>query len=338
MDENTRSVASLSRRRALALLLSAPVCVVARRAIARSEAPIRIGALKYGTAEWELDVITTHGLDDAHGVRVTPVPLASNEAAKIALLGGSVDMIVSDWIWVARQRSDGRALSFIPYSLAVGSLVTMATSPVDGIADLRHLRIGVAGGPLDKSWLLLRALARREASFDPAATARVSFAAPPLLEQQLRVGRLDAVLTYWHSAARLEVDGCRAAIAVADIVRRLGVPEDVPMLGYVFRDAWANDRADLVRGFAAASRKAKALLAESDDEWRRIAPLTGAHDDRTLALLRAGYRDGIPRTWGPAERDGAERLFAYLAETGGRELVGSARGVAPGTFWPGLVL
>ena len=39
------------------------------------------------------------------------------------LQGGAVDLIVTDWFWVSRQRSEGRLFSFVPHSMAAGGLI-----------------------------------------------------------------------------------------------------------------------------------------------------------------------------------------------------------------------
>ena len=57
-----------------------------------------------------------HGLDKAANLDIQVVELASTEAGKIALRSGSADMIVSDWLWVARERSLGDNLVFYPYT------------------------------------------------------------------------------------------------------------------------------------------------------------------------------------------------------------------------------
>jgi NitT/TauT family transport system substrate-binding protein len=85
-------------------------------------------------------------------------------------------------------------------------------------------------------------------------------------------------------------------------------------------------------GFVAASRAADAILATSDTEWERIAPLTGAADTAELVKLRDAYRDGIPHRWGAAEREAASRLYKLLAEIGGTTLVASGSDLAKGTF------
>ena len=300
-----------------------------------SENPtIKVGLLKFGTVAWEIDTIRRHGLDRRHGIVVTPVEFASNEAAKVALQAGAVDLIVTDWPWVARQRGEGAAFSFIPYSKAVGAVVVQRDSAVKGLGDLKGKRIGVAGGPLDKSWLLLRALARKETGLDPAEVSEPVFGAPPLLNEELARGRIDAVLTYWHYAARLEAAGARPLLTVTDMVRRLGVGSDVPMLGYAFREDWAASRAAELDGFVAASQEAKALLANSPEEWIRLAPQIGSDDPAVLAVLRAGFRAGVPERWSGAERQAAADLYAILVDLGGEKLVGRAKALDLKTFWP----
>lgn len=60
-------------------------------------------------------------------------------------------MAVADWIWVARQRAAGKPYVFLPYSRAVGGVVVPSGSNAETLADLSGQKIGIAGGPLDKS-------------------------------------------------------------------------------------------------------------------------------------------------------------------------------------------
>ena len=105
---------------------------------------------------------------------------------------------------------------------------------------------------------------------------------------------LDAVLIYWNYAAQLEAQGFKKLISIEDAARELGLNTNVPMLGYVFDEGWANDHQSDVLAFVHASRKAKDILASSDTEWQRLRPLMKAADDATFAALRDGYRRGIP--------------------------------------------
>jgi NitT/TauT family transport system substrate-binding protein len=315
-------------------LLGATLSAAAVSVRAAPMPPIRIGVLRFGTVSWELDVIRHHGLDAAAHIAIEPMELAAAQAAQVALQAGQVDMIVVDWLWVARQRGAGSDWTFVPFSNAVGALIAPANSPVRDVPDLAGRALGIAGSPLDKSWLILRAYATQRFGIDLDAAANKSFGPPPLLGEQMKAGRLDALLTYWPFAAKAEAAGARSILAVEDAVSALGIGGGVPYIGYTFAQRWAEQNPALIDGFVAASRQARTILATSDAEWQRIRPMTGAADDAELERLRDWYRRGIPRRWSEPERHAAAQLFDLLAKSGGPDLVGPIDAVPSGTFWP----
>jgi NitT/TauT family transport system substrate-binding protein len=295
---------------------------------------LRAGVLRYGTVSWEIDVIREHALDTGAYFVIEPVELAAAQAAQVALQAGDVDVIVADWLFVARQRGMGADWTFVPFSNAVGALIAPAGSPVRDVPDLVGRTLGIAGSPLDKSWLILRAYATQRYGIDLNAAVTKSFGPPPLLAEQMKAGRLDALLTFWPYAAKAEAAGARNILAVEDAVTALGVDAGVPYIGYIFAQHWAEKNPDLIDGFITASREARAILASSDAEWQRVKPLTGASDDAELERLRDWYRRGMPRHWNEPERHAAAQLFELMAKIGGPELVGPISAVPPGTFWP----
>ncbi len=300
---------------------------------AASRPVIRVGALRYGSIAWELDVIRAHGL--APGISIDVVPLAATPASQVALQGGRVDTIVQDWLWVSRQRASGADWTLSPTSGAVGAVIVPAASPAHSLGDLAGRRLGVAGSPLDKSWLILRAYAQRALGLDLAKKTRPQFGAPPLLAAELEDGRLDATLTYWPYAARAEAAGMRALLDVEQAVQALGVAPGLPFVGYVFSEHWAGGHRETLRAFLEAGRRARGILVHDDGEWQRIRPLTGARNDKELARLRAWYRSGVPGPLTAAQIADARRLYDILAAIGGAALVGPAPHLTPGTFWTG---
>jgi NitT/TauT family transport system substrate-binding protein len=105
------------------------------------------------------------------------------------------------------------------------------------------------------------------------------------------------------------------------------------MIGYVFDEKWAHANQDTIARFIAMTRMAKQILSNSDAEWERIAPLTGAPDAVTLRAYRDRYREGVPRRPIADEETDARVLYQVLAAIGGRELVGPAPELDPGTFY-----
>jgi NitT/TauT family transport system substrate-binding protein len=329
MGERRHVLADLARL--TVILMTIGMC--SGTAAAQDGSPaLRVAVLKFGTVNWELNTITHHGLDAKHGFRLDVQGVAGEAAAKIAFQGGAADMIVSDWIWVARQRAAGKDYVFIPYSKAVGGLMVPANSSATSLADMKGGRIGVAGGPLDKSWLLLQALAKQRHGFDLAREAEPVFGAPPLIYNQAVQGEMAGAVNFWHFMAKMEAAGMRRLISVAEAATALGLDPETPLLGYVVKGELIREAPALVAGFAAASRDAKQVLSNDDAEWDRLRPVMNAGNDAEFAALKAGFRDGIPSAE-PIDEDAAARLLAVMAEAGGADLIGNATTLPDGVFY-----
>ena len=296
---------------------------------------IRLAAQKTGTLAWELDVIRAHGLDQAHAVTIEVNELASPEAGKIALRGGSADLVVSDWLWVSRERSLGATLAFYPYSSALGAVMAPRDAPITALTDLKGRTLGVAGGAIDKSWLLLQA-AMKQRGLDLARAANIVYGTPALLAQKAIQGELDATLNYWNFCAALEAKGFRRVVGIDDVLPALGVKGRPALVGYVFDAHWAAAHTEALAGFVAAGREAQEILARSDAEWQRIAGLVGARDPATLKIYRDRYRDGIPRRPIADEAADARTLYHVLAGVGGSALVGPAPDLDGDTFYTAI--
>ena len=293
---------------------------------------LRIAIQKTGTAAWEIEVIKARGLDKAANLDIETTELASTEAGKIALVGGAVDMIVGDWLWAARERALGDKLLFTPYSTALGALMAPKDSPVHSVADLAGRSIGVAGGPIDKSWLLLRAVALGS-GLDLAKDARPSYGAPPLIAEKLAQGETDTALEFWNFAADLEGRGFRRAIEMADVEKALGATGPVAMTGYVFSEAFAASHKDVLRRYFAAAAEARKILAEDPSAWAPIKARLRLKDDAALALYRQRYLEGVPKRTIAEEAADARVLYRRLADVGGEALVGKAKELDAGLFY-----
>ncbi len=299
------------------------------RPMLAAEPTLRAAVLAFGTVRWELETIEALGLDRANGFALEVQGYAGEQAGRVAFLGGEADTMVADWLWVARQRASGAPVTFLPYSRAVGGLLVAGDSGIGTLEDLRGRTIGIAGGPLDKSWLILQAYAA-ERGFDLKGETRQVFGAPPLLSEKARTGEIDALVTFWHFMARLEAGGFRRLVDVHDAARALGLDPGTPLLGYVFHDAFVAENRDLVEGFAAASRAAKQAL-RADDAWERLRPLVKAENAAEFEALKAGFREGIPAA-DPVDREAAAAMLALMARLGGRELTGEATELPDGLF------
>ncbi len=318
---------SLSRR-----LFLAASAALALPASVRAASKPRIAVQATGSFAWELATARAYGLDQAEGIDFETTELATTEAGKVALIGGAADLILSDWLWVARERALGTPLVFYPHSTALGAVMAKAPAGPWKAADLVGKKIGVAGGSLDKSWLLLQAWALGQ-GVDLKTRANPVFAAPPLLAEKLAQGELDAALEFYTFAARLEGKGFARAIDMADVERDLGAQHPLIVTGYVFTQDFGARNADRLQRFFAMMMKAKKLLADNDEAFAKIAPMTGITDPKTLAILRRYYRQGVPTATLAQYQADAAAIYKVLAEVGGSQLVGKATTLDPGVFY-----
>jgi NitT/TauT family transport system substrate-binding protein len=292
---------------------------------------LRLAIQKTGTLNWGLAVVSAFGLDKEAGLELETTELASTDAGKIAIQGGSADIIISDWLWVARERAQGAKLTFYPYSTAIGALMTKDAA-IKSLADLKDKKLGVAGGAVDKSWLLLKAFALRN-GVDLEKSATILYGAPPLMAEKALQGELDAVLEFWNFAADLEARGFRRVIDLSDVEKSLGAKGDAIVTGYVFDESFARQHKDVLMRFFAMSKKAEELIETSSKAWdaaqKRIAP----KDPTVLEGYRKRFVAGLPKRSVAAYEADAATLYKVLEKIGGARLVGPSKTLDPGTFY-----
>lgn len=271
------------------------ICLLLAATVARSEAlpVLRASILQFGTAHWELAAMVEEGLDRAHGFELAIDTRANLSASRLALTANQADVIVNDWLWALARHTSGSPKLFMPYSASIGSLIVRQDSGIEDLADLAGRRIGVAGGPDSKGWILLQAAARQQGI--DLSLDQVQFAAPPLLNPALERGQVDAVLTYWHYGAKLLAEGGYAEpLSMVDLAESLGLNTRMPMLGYVFNRDWTTTHPDQVAAFAAAVTATKAKLMNSDETWDKVRELMRTDSDALFEAYKTGYRAGDP--------------------------------------------
>jgi NitT/TauT family transport system substrate-binding protein len=308
-------------------------CVLLGSAAAAAER-LRIAVQRTGTLSWEMSVIRTQGLDKEAGLDLQSLDVASLDAAIIALRSGAADIVVTDWLWVSRERSLGANFVFYPYSSAIGAVVANPAKGVRSLGDLAGRKLAVAGGPLDKSWLLLQAWARRS-GLDLKRATDVVYGAPPLLAEKAAQGEVDAALEYWNFCADLESRGFTRIVEIADVEKALGAQGPVAAIGYVFDASFAAAHRDALQRFFATTRRAKQMIATSPEAWQIVVKQLPSKGPDALAAYRKYYAQGIPDRDIADEEADARRLFKVLAEIGGSELVGRAEALDPGTYYKG---
>jgi NitT/TauT family transport system substrate-binding protein len=293
---------------------------------------LRVASLKFGSLSWVLETIRAEGLADKVGLNLEIIEAATNQAGPVALLAGDADVIVSDWPWALRQRGLGEQLKFAPYSSALGAVMVPKDSKVAKLADLEGKKLGVAGSAIDKSWLLLRAYSRKTLGKDIGDLSEPVYGAAPLLTEEARSGRVDAVLNFWTYSARLSGAGFRKLIGMDEVLKELGIDPVPALVGFIWRESTEAKKGPAIAAFLDAVAKANAILATSDSAWERIRALVKPADEAEFAAIKAYYREGIPRPWTAADTRAAEKLTQILKDAGAGEFIGSDTRFDPKLF------
>jgi len=297
---------------------------------------IKLGVLKFGTANWELKTTVDNKIDSKHNFELKIVGLADKKANIAAFLGGEVDVILTDYLWISAQRSAGADFTFVPHSKSVGGIIVNPTSNISSLKDLAGKKIGIAGGPVDKSWVILQAYANSVHKLNVKDDVELVFGAPPLINEKLISGELDAVLNFWHWNAKLKAAGMIELHSVAEMLDEMGLNSNTPLLGWAFSEKWASENKDLIKSFLDSSFETKAMLLNDMNAWENLKAKMKADKDNDLFVnLSSDYRAGIISEYGPGDEEAAKKAFAVMAEIGGAKLVGSSLTLAPGTFWKG---
>jgi NitT/TauT family transport system substrate-binding protein len=242
-------------------------------------------------------------------------PYGSEEQARAALLAGEVDVVLTDWLWVARTRAAGADVACLPEGRTAAAVIVPAQGPVTALADLVDRRIGVSGDSGRAAWAMVRGMALAASRLNLDLSAR-SFGPGPTLAAQLRGGILDAVVADWPDSALLEAGGFRRLISTDDIARGLDLATPLPGPVWAFRDAGMVLKPNTLTGFLEAARAAANRLATDAAAWDQLPDLYPGAGPATRARLRAAYASGRIAHWGAADAGRVDEALRRLNRLG----------------------
>lgn len=291
---------------------------------AAAQKTLNVGLQAGGTLSWVTFAIQKYGIDRDLGFRLNTTTYASKDATRVALRAGDAQVVVDDFLEVTLLRQKGFPVSAIyPFSLITGGVIVPAGSDIRTVADLKGQTLG-ATSLTDKTLLILRAYTRRQ-GFDVQSAAKVASVSSPLMEQFMNRGEIQAGIPFWHHGARMVSTGkFRTLISSADLLRGLGLPQNVPLLYLVARtDA---DPATL-RLFLKAVNQANERMKTDPAFWTAMldANLYALPDRSQLPALRTQWAAGLPKRWTATDLNATLLLTRRMIEVAGPDVVGLTR-------------
>jgi len=294
---------------------------------------LKIGVLAFGTVNWELDVLKHNNLDKKNGFNLEIINLASKNAQLVALQGKDVDIIVNDWVWVNTQKTSGKNFSFYPYSKATGTLVVNKNSNINSLLDLKGKHLGIAGGPTDKTWLLLRAYGKNKFGIDLKDIVNPLYAQAPILYKKMEDKSLEASINFWHFNSKLEAKNIEPLVEIEDVYKELGLNEDLSFVGWTFDENFGMKNKELINAFLKASKQSKEILNNNENEWNRIRDIMNVENEQEFEALKSGYKKGIITTFNEKNIDDFQKVFKILLQEGGKDFVGNSLFLDNNIFW-----
>jgi NitT/TauT family transport system substrate-binding protein len=326
---------TLGRRSLLkGLAVVSALTLMSGAALAQDPLKISLGLQGTGTAKWELAAMQALGQDKAHNLDITEQDVSDSAAGQIALQAKQVDIVLSDFVWVALQRAKGNFVTFVPHSLTVGGLLVDPAAGITKLADLKGKTLAISGSPVDKSYVILAADYNKQTGGNLTNDTSAKFGAPPLINQLITGGQAQAALNLWNWNSRAKVAGRVELLSVAAMLKDLGVTETPPLLGWAFFDDTAKAKPEAIKAFLDASFATKQALLTDDALWDKIRPAMNVKDDDALfKQLRDDYRAGIVKSYDPTKMQPAMESFAVMAKFGGKDVVGDITAIPEGTFY-----
>lgn len=299
---------------------------------AESLPEIKVGVLQYGTINWELSHIKSQQLDIQNGFQLVVVPMANKNAAAIALQSNTVDVIMSDVFWVARQRHLGKDYQILPMHKISGGVYGKPDSPFS-IKALSQYSLGVAGGATDKNFVILQSYAAMQHT--PITTNNVKFGAPPLLHRMFTSGQLDLMLNFWHYNARASASGFVNLLPVSEMLAYLNIDTEVPLMGWVASEDWMTQNKTVFQSFVTQSWRAKQRFITKPVLWESVRALTKAENDDVFHALRDAYPATILTDFTPVQANAFEQLFKIVVDAEQTALLGDMKQLPDRVFWQG---
>lgn len=293
---------------------------------------LKVGVLAFGTVNWELDVIKQNNLDIKNGYELEIVELASKNASSIAIQSGSVDIIVTDWLWVNKQKNMAREFYFSPYSKANGTIYSAKNSKIKTIADLEGKNLGFIG-IYDKSWLIFKAYTKKIYQKELDKMVNITLASPPILYKKLSDESLDAAINFWHFNAKVKATGAKELISFNNVLNELDINEKVSFIGWVFNKSSALKNSELYNKFLNSSKEAKNILLNSDSEWERLKPKMRVKNDEVFLNLKSGFRKGVVFGFEDVSFNDYNKVFSILKEESSKEFINSGDTLSKDIFW-----
>jgi NitT/TauT family transport system substrate-binding protein len=275
------------RRSSLVAVLALLLLIPARGGAQEPPIDVRIGVIASGGQSEVPYTVRQFNLDKKYGFNMQEVDLTAPGQQYVMYRADSIDISPGTFVDLLRQRKAGVGLqAFHGFQGYNNYIVTKPQSPVRSFADLKGKRFGEFGTTF-LDWLILRAAGKKAFGFDIETAAEPVQGSPPLLNQFLAKGEVEAMLQFATlTLGPLQAGEQRLVTDVPGLMRRAGFTPAAFNSHWLVSEKWTAAHPGAIRRLSAMIDEAYAKLKSDDSLWTPIAAKVGFTDPAIVAAYR----------------------------------------------------
>ncbi|MGA2396202.1 MAG: ABC transporter substrate-binding protein [Candidatus Lustribacter sp.] len=257
------------------------------RASAQTPIVVRFAVNASGGQTELLDAIRKYNLDRKYGFDVQEVDVTAPGAQYVMLRSETADLAPGTFIDLMRQRKAGLELvAFHGFQGFNNYIVTKPQTPIRSFADLKGKRFGEFGTTF-LDWLILRAAGKKAYGFDVETDTDIVQGTPPLLNDLLAKGQVDAMLQFSDLTLGPIKDGAqRMIIDVPGLMKAAGFVPDAFNSNWNINQKWIDAHPGAIKRLSAMIDEGYAKLKTDDSLWPAIAAKIGFTDPAIVVAYR----------------------------------------------------
>lgn len=237
-------------------------------------------------------VMTESGIAATHHLDVKVVPYAQPGAQYNLIKGGEADVVAGNVLDLQRLRNSGSKIkAFWGFQGWSNQIVVLPNSPIKTFSDLKGKKVGEFGATFF-DWLVLRGAGKAAFGFDIEKDAKPTQAAPPLLNQALAKGEVDAALQFSSFTLAPIVNGeQRVVTTVRDVIVAANLNPESMYLVWMVTEDWLDKNPNGLADLQAAMADTYQVLKNDDTVWDKLVPLVGITDPTIAKAFIAEERE-----------------------------------------------
>jgi NitT/TauT family transport system substrate-binding protein len=313
-----RSTVLRSAAAAAAATLAWPAYVSAQASI-----PVRFALIGSGGQDEVSNVIAQFGLDKKYGLALEVIDFTAPGQQYPMFRADAIDVAAGNFVDLLRQRKAGVGLrAFHGFQGYSNLIVTKPDSSIKTFNDLKGKKVGQFGTTF-LDWLIIRAAGKKAYNLDLATDAELVGGAPPLLNQFLAKGDVDATLQFSSLTLGPIAQGQQRVVSeLTDLMQAAGFNPRSFYVQWHVTDKWTAAHPGAIVKVKGMLTDAYSKLKSDDSVWPPLADKIRITDP----VLVAAYRDLDRRIDNPAYDPSlvapTQKLLDAIVAVAGEDAVG----------------